>query len=119
MGGRGPPVSGGFEPSPESTASGCAQTAVPPMPASSGFARRSLFFCTDLCQCLQRCALRRMPIRLNQLPAVTRLAALSAALRPCTPSATARRRRQLLATGAAFSGRSEERRVGKEGGYGG
>src|SRR5213594_538479 len=45
-----------------------------------------------------RCALGTTPMRLNQLPAVTRLAALSAALRPCTPSATARRRRQLLAT---------------------
>jgi len=33
-------------------------------------------------------ALGTTPMRLNQLPAVTRLAALSAALRPCTPSAT-------------------------------
>src|SRR5439155_13758642 len=33
-------------------------------------------------------ALGTTPMRLNQLQAVTRLAALSAALRPCTPSAT-------------------------------
>src|SRR5881409_1959263 len=38
-------------------------------------------------------------------------------LRPCTPSATARRRRQLLATGAAFSGNSAMTRARAYVGY--